>query len=71
MGRRTTIEVEDSLIEEAKAVLGTAGLKDTVDAALVEVIRAARRRALADRLATGEGLDFDEATVRAARRWRT
>lgn len=71
MGRRTTIEVEDSLIEEAKAVLGTAGLKDTVDAALVEVIRAARRRALADRLATGEGLDFDKATIKAARRWRT
>jgi Arc/MetJ family transcription regulator len=54
-----------------QAVLGTHGLKQTVDRALTEVIRAARRRALADRLASGTGLDFDDETIKAARGWRT
>lgn len=71
MTRKTTIEVDDQLLEEAREALGTRGLKDTVDAALNEVVRAARRRELAERLATGEGLDFDEETTAAARRWRT
>lgn len=71
MARRTTIEIDDDLVAEAKDVLRTRGLKDTVDAALTEVVRAARRRALAERLATGKGLDFDRQTAKAARRWRT
>lgn len=71
MTRKTTIEVNDQLLEEAREALGTRGLKDTVDAALSEVVRAAKRRALAARLATGKGLDFDEETAAAARRWRT
>jgi Arc/MetJ family transcription regulator len=69
--RRTTIEIDDELVEEAKLALGTRGLRDTVHKALAEVVRAARRRALADRLATGKGMDLDEETVEAARRWRT
>ena len=71
MARRTTLNVNDDLLAEARTILGTSGLKDTVDAALLEVIRAARRRALAERLRTSEGLDLDAATRRAARRWRT
>jgi Arc/MetJ family transcription regulator len=69
--RRTTIEVDDELLDQARRVLGTRGLRDTVHVALAEVVRAARRRALADRLATGRGLDLDEEIARAARRWRT
>ena len=71
MPRKTTITVDDDLLAKAQAVLGTHGLKDTVDEALSEIVRAALRRELAERLATGEGLDFDDATRRAARRWRT
>ena len=71
MTRKTTITVDDELLAKAQAVLGTHGLKDTVDEALNEIVRAALRRELADQLATGEGLDFDEATRRAARQWRT
>ncbi len=71
MARKTTITVDDELLAKAQAVLGTHGLKDTVDHALNEVVRAALRRDLADRLETGEGFDFDEATIRAARQWRT
>jgi Arc/MetJ family transcription regulator len=68
--RRTTIEMDDALLAEARSVLGTRGLKETVDRALAEVVRASRRRALASRLASGAGLDFEERTTRAARQWR-
>jgi len=70
VSRRTTIEMDDALLAEARIVLGTRGLKETVDRALAEVVRASRRRALASRLPSGDGLDFDERTTRAARQWR-
>lgn len=63
--------MDERLLSEAQDVLGTRGLKETVDKALSEVVRAARRRALAARLRSGAGLDFDDATAAAARRWRT
>ena len=69
--RKTTIEIDDTLLRDAQVVLGTKGLKATVDLALEQVVRAGRRRALADQLERGEGLDFDEATRDAARQWRT
>ena len=71
VSRRTTIEMDEQLLEAAQAVLGTRGLKETVDRALTEVVRASRRRALADRLSSGAGLDFDDETVKAARQWRS
>lgn len=71
VSRRTTIEMNEQLLEAAQAVLGTRGLKETVDRALTEVVRASRRRALADRLSSGAGLDLDDETVRAARQWRS
>jgi len=71
MRRRTTIEVDDNLLAKAQQVLGTHGLKDTVDEALSQVIRAKRRRDLAEQLETGKGLDFDQKTRQAARQWRT
>lgn len=71
MKRKTTIDIDDDLLAQAQGILGTRGLKDTVDRALTEVIRAGRRRELVRQLASREGLDFDEPTRRAARRWRT
>lgn len=71
MKRKTTIEIDDDLLEAAQAALGTNGLKDTVEEAFHRVIRARLRRELADQLESGEGLDFAEAVTRAARQWRT
>lgn len=71
MRRKTTIEIDDELLSEAKDILGTNGMRDTVEEALAQVIRAGRRRELAKQLKTGEGLDFSKATRRAARQWRT
>jgi Arc/MetJ family transcription regulator len=71
MKRRTTIVVDDALLERAQEVLGTSGLKDTVDTALREVIDSARRRRLARLLRTGEAFDFHSAPVDRASQWRT
>jgi Arc/MetJ family transcription regulator len=57
MPRRTTIEVDEQLLGRAQAALGTQGLKDTVDAALIEAIRRAQRQRLAERIAAGTGID--------------
>lgn len=59
MARRSSIVVDDELVAAARAVLGTRGLKDTIDAALHDVVRTARRRQLAARLAAHDGLDRD------------
>lgn len=57
MSRRTTIEIDDALLEEAQETLGTHGLKDTVDAAFRQAIRHGRRRRLLERIVTGTGID--------------
>ncbi len=70
MVRRTTIEIDEALLAQAQRVLGTSGLKDTVDSALASVVRAERRRRLAARLSSGAGVDFNPETAEQARRWR-
>jgi Arc/MetJ family transcription regulator len=50
---RTTIDVDRRAAEEAAKVLQTDSLKDTVNAALFEVLATARRRRLAGRIRAG------------------
>ena len=38
------VDVDDEVLQEARTVLGTATLKDTVNESLRETVRAARRR---------------------------
>ena len=57
VSRRTTIEVDDELLRQAQAALGTAGLKDTVDAAFREAVRRSLRLQLADQIESGDGVD--------------
>lgn len=68
MKRRTTIEIDDELLGKAREVLGTKGLRDTVEAALDEVVKAALRRRLAERLKTGRGLDLGPEILAEIRR---
>lgn len=63
--KKTTIVVDDALLERAQDILGTRGLKATVDRALLEVIELdARRRAIAQ-LQAMEGLDLDREEIMA------
>lgn len=54
---RTTIELDESLLEETKKVLGTSGIRETVEGAMREVTRSAKRARLAERIRTGKGID--------------
>jgi Arc/MetJ family transcription regulator len=68
--RKTTIEVDEELLARAQEVLGTKGLKDTVDRALHEVWRAEMRRQLLEQLRTGEGIDVGPEMLEETRaRW--
>jgi Arc/MetJ family transcription regulator len=37
--RRTTLDIDEDMLAKAREVLGTRGIKDTVDEALREVVR--------------------------------
>ena len=68
--RRIIVEIDDRLVEAAGNALGTRGVADTLEAALNEAVRAARRRELADQLASSDGLVRD-ALVEARRTWQS
>ena len=49
---------------------GTTGIKDTIDRALDEVVRADLRRRLAKRIQSGKGIDRGDEVLEASRRWQ-
>lgn len=53
---RTTIDIDIEAFDEAKALLGTKGYRDTVNGALREVSRIAKLRRAADRIRRGDFL---------------
>ena len=67
--RKTTLTIDDDLVRRAADVLGTGGLKATVDAALQEVVAADARRRFVERLRAMRGLDLDQPEVMAGA-WR-
>jgi Arc/MetJ family transcription regulator len=50
---KTTIDVDREIADEAAEILGTKTLKDTVNAALGEVVQRERRRRLAQSVRDG------------------
>jgi Arc/MetJ family transcription regulator len=67
--RRTSLEIDEQQLARAQQILGTSGVKDTVELALQEVIRMALRRRLAARIRSGEGIDRGEQILEASRSW--
>jgi Arc/MetJ family transcription regulator len=59
------VDIDDQLLAEASAVLGSGTMKETVNRSLEAVVLAARRRRHADRLAAMEGLDLADGEVMA------
>lgn len=67
---KTLIDIDDSLLNDAAEVLGTATKKDTVAAALQQAVNDARREALISRFTEGEGYpDLGDPDVMAGA-WR-
>lgn len=67
---KTTLIVDDRKIARARRLLGTKGIRDTIDRALDEVIAIRARGRVVDQLRTMDGLD--ERVLRNARKeaWR-
>lgn len=61
--RKTTVEIDEELFEEARRILGTDTLKDTVEGAFLEVVRDAARRREVEALGAMEGMELDDPEV--------
>ncbi|HVB78311.1 MAG TPA: type II toxin-antitoxin system VapB family antitoxin [Candidatus Nitrosotalea sp.] len=66
---KTALRLDEELLAEARAVLGTKSATETIHQALAEVVASQGRARLFQRLRTLDGLDLaDEAVMRQA--WR-
>jgi Arc/MetJ family transcription regulator len=66
---RTTLVIDERKLAKARRLLGTKGIKDTIERALDEVIAYEARRLAVEQLRTMEGLDLDDPKV-MAKAWR-
>jgi hypothetical protein len=67
--RKTSFELDFVLVEEARRILGTRTLTETVDAALDEVVKREQRKQLVELLFTPGVLEIDDPDVMAGA-WR-
>lgn len=61
--RKTSFEIDPAKVAEARAILGTKTLTETVDAALGEVVKAHQRQELVELLFTPGKLALDDPGV--------
>lgn len=66
--RKTSFEIDPAKVAEAKAILGTKTLTETVDAALAEVVKVHQRQELVELLFTPGKLALDDPGV-MSRAW--
>ena len=67
--RKTSVEINEDLLTAVQRVLSTATLKDTIEQAFREVLRAEARREEVEALSTLRGMDLSDEKV-MARAWR-
>ncbi len=68
--RKTSLEVNEELLGEVRRILGTSTIRETVEEAFLEVLRAHARRAEVNALASMRGMDLDDPEAMASA-WRT
>ena len=66
---RTTLVLDERKLAKARRLLRTKGIKDTIEAALDEVIAYEARRQAVEQLRNLEGLDLDDPKI-MAKAWR-
>lgn len=67
--RKTSVEINEELLVAVQRVLSTATLKDTIEKAFREVLRAEARREEVEALATMRGMDLGDEKVMSGT-WR-
>ncbi len=67
--RKTSVEINEELLAAVQRVLSTATLRETIDTAFREILRAAARREEVEVLSTMDGMDLSNSDVMAGA-WR-
>ena len=67
--RKTSVEIDEDLLGQARNLFGTSSIKQTIDAALRGALRAEARRQEVRALAEMDGLDLCDEEV-MAKAWR-
>lgn len=68
--RKTSVEINEELLRAVQEVLSTATLKETIEEAFREVLRAEARREEVEALSTLRGLELTDPDV-MSRAWRS
>lgn len=64
------VDIDPDLLAEARSVLGTKTIKETVHRALAELVALAARRRLVEQLRSGDGLDLSDPDAARDEGWR-
>ncbi|WP_423925913.1 type II toxin-antitoxin system VapB family antitoxin [Candidatus Palauibacter sp.] len=67
--RKTSVEIDERLIEQVRTLLGTSSIDETIDSALREVLRREARRQEVEALVNMDGLELSNEKVMAGA-WR-
>jgi len=68
--RKTSVEINEDLLSAVQQVLSTTTIKDTIEGAFREVLRAEARREEVEALTKMEGMELSDPAV-MARAWRS
>ena len=68
--RKTSVEINEELLEAVQEVLATKTLKETIEEAFREVVRIRARREEVEALSAMKGMDLDKPEI-MKRAWRT
>jgi Arc/MetJ family transcription regulator len=67
--RKTSVEINEELLEEAREILATSTIRETIEEAFREVVRHRARVEEIEALATMKGMDLHDGEV-MGRAWR-
>ena len=67
---KTSVDIDSELLEQARCLLGTSSIKDTIHCALCEIVRAEARRQEVAALVAMDGLDLADREI-MKNAWRT
>ncbi|HRC87797.1 MAG TPA: type II toxin-antitoxin system VapB family antitoxin [Thermoanaerobaculia bacterium] len=67
--RKTSVEIDEELLAGARSILGTRTVRETIEQAFLEVVRARARREEVQALASLKGMDLANPEVMAGA-WR-
>lgn len=67
--RKTSVEIDEELLAEVRGILATSTIRETIEEAFREVMRARARVEEIEALATMKGMDLDKHEI-MDRAWR-